>query len=208
MSTAGAEESTPAAAGTVRSTRDRILEAAAELFSTQGIRTVSADRIIARAGVAKVTFYRHFSTKDDLVVAFLERQGAREREALDEVRRSASDDAEALLLFAQRIEAESRRPGFQGCPFIKAGAEYVDPDSPVRMVVAGHRRWYRETLAQMLGQLGVPDPEEAAGEVAALRDGAMVGGHLDGPDRARRAVAASFFTVVNARLQGSVCSPL
>jgi AcrR family transcriptional regulator len=207
VSTAAADESTPTAGG-ARSSRDRILEAAAELFSAQGIRVVSADKIIDRARVAKVTFYRHFSTEDDLVVAYLERQGAREREALDEIRGSASDDAEALRLFAQRIEAESHRPGFSGCPFINAAAEYADPDDSVRKVVAGQRTWFRETLAQMLAQLGVTDPERAADELAALRDGAMVAGRLDGPDRARRALTESFFAVVNARPQGSACSPL
>jgi hypothetical protein len=60
----------------------------------------------------------------------------------------------------------------------------------------------------MLAQLGVTDPERAADELAALRDGAMVAGRLDGPDRARRALTASFFAVVNARPQGSACSPL
>ncbi len=207
MSTAAADESTPTADGAVRSARVRILEAAAKFFSAQGIRVVSADKIIDRASVAKVTFYRHFGTKDDLVVAYLERQGAREREALHEIRGSASDDAEALLLFAERIEAENHRPGFRGCPFINAAAEHVDPDSPVRKVVAGQRTWYRETLAQMLGKLGVTDPEEAADEVTALRDGAMVAGHLDRPDRARRALTASFFTVVNARLRVQRAGP-
>jgi AcrR family transcriptional regulator len=206
-STATPDEPTPTAGG-ARSPRDRILDAAAELFSAQGIHLVSADKIIDRARVAKATFYRHFSTKDDLVVAYLEREGAREREALDEIRRSANDDAEALRLFAQRIEAESRRPGSRGCPFINAGAEYADPDSPVRKVVAGQRTWFRETLAQLLAQLGVTDPERAADELAALRDGAMVAGRLDGPDRARRALTESFFAVVDARAQGSACRPL
>jgi AcrR family transcriptional regulator len=183
--------------GTDRSTRRRILDAATDLFYAQGIRAVSADKIIERAGITKVTFYRHFHTKDDLVVAYLEEQGALERGAIDGVRSSASDPAEAFRLFAQTIGTESCRPGFRGCPFINAAAEYADPDGPVRKVVAGHRAWYRETFAAMLEQLGVTDPEETAGEVMMLRDGAMVAGYLDEPDRVGRELAASIFAVVN-----------
>ena len=60
-------------------TRERILAAAADLFYARGLRSVSADKIIERVGITKVTFYRHFRTKDDLVVAYLERQAERER---------------------------------------------------------------------------------------------------------------------------------
>lgn len=180
------------------STRDRILEAATELFYAQGIRAVSADKIIERAGITKVTFYRHFHAKDDLVVAYLERQAEREREALDTIRQSASGDAEAFRAFAELIGTASRQPSFRGCAFINAAAEYSDADSGVRKVVADHRAWYRETFAGMLGGMGVTETGSAADEVMMLRDGAMVAGYLGEASRVGRALAAAISAVALA----------
>ena len=192
--TSGEPARSPVRADSPRSTRDRILDAATELFYAQGIRAISADKIIERAGITKVTFYRHFRTKDALVVAYLERQAAWERGALDGLRTSADDDAEALRLFVAAIGATSCKPGFRGCAFINAAAEYAEPDGPVRRTVAEHRAWYRTTFAEMLGGMDVSSTAEAADELMMLRDGAMVSGYLDEPSRVgaalERAVAA------------------
>lgn len=195
--TTSGEPTVGAGTGGPRSTRDRILDAATELFYSHGIRATSADKIIERAGITKVTFYRHFRTKDTLVIAYLERQAAWERGALGALRESV-DDAEALRRFAGAIGAESCKPGFRGCAFINAAAEYADPDAPVRKVVAEHRAWYRETFAGMLCGMGVANPAEAADEVLMLRDGAMVSGYLDEPSRVGGALTRAIFAVVDA----------
>ncbi|WP_229872538.1 TetR/AcrR family transcriptional regulator [Promicromonospora soli] len=203
MSATASHSMTAAGAGPARSTRDRILDAATELFYSHGIRAVSADKIIERAGITKVTFYRHFRTKDTLVVAYLERQAAWERSAIDGVR-EAVGDAEAFRRFAASVGAEACRPGFRGCSFINAAAEYADPDSPVRKVVAEHRAWYRKTFAAMVGQLGVADAERAADELMMLRDGAMVSGYLDEPSRVGGALERAIFAVIDGgRTAGS-----
>ncbi|MFI2487837.1 TetR/AcrR family transcriptional regulator [Promicromonospora kroppenstedtii] len=182
---------------TAPSTRDRILDAATELFYAHGIRAVSADKIIDRAGITKVTFYRHFRTKDTLVVAYLERQAAWERGALDSLRASVGD-AEALHRFAASVGTEACKPGFRGCSFINAAAEYAEPGSPVRAVVAEHRAWYRQTFAEMADQLGVTDPQQASDELMMLRDGAMLAGYLDDPARVGSALDRAIFAVVDA----------
>ena len=112
--------------------RTRILDAAAVLFYTEGIRAVSADRIIAAAGTTKVTFYRHFRTKEDLVVAYLQAQSARIRAAAEQL---SGDPCAGLLQLAEAMGAETCVPGFRGCPFINAAAEYPDAGSPVRAAV-------------------------------------------------------------------------
>lgn len=199
MSTAPSSASTTSADGSrPLSTRERILEAATELFYAHGIRAVSADKIIERAGITKVTFYRHFRTKDALVVAYLERQAAWERDALDGLRASAADEAEALRLFVAAIGAESCKPGFRGCAFINAAAEYAEPDAPVRKTVAEHRAWYRAMFAELLGGMGVTGTAEAADELMMLRDGAMVSGYLDEPSRVGAALERAVTAVVDA----------
>jgi len=162
--------------------RERIVEAAVDLFCLQGIRAVSTEKIIARAAITKVTFYRHFPSRDDLVVAYLEHRAAWERGAVEAARWiSGSDVPEVLRLFSERIAVISAR-GFRGCPFANAATEYADAEHPVRRVVKAHREWLKAALEEMLAQIGVTDVSAAADQLMMLRDGAMVAGYLNAPD--------------------------
>jgi AcrR family transcriptional regulator len=178
--------------------RERIVEAATELFYAQGLRAVSADKIIAQVGITKVTFYRHFPTKDDLIVAYLERRAKWERDAVAQAREAADDVPGVFRIIAEAIGAESCRPGFRGCPFINAAAEYADPEHPVRRVVDAHRRWFRQAIKDLLDEINVRDSARAADQLVMLRDGAMVSGYLSDPsavagalDKGVRAVIAA-----------------
>ena len=180
------------------SMRARILEAAAELFYTQGIRAISAEKIIAKVGITKVTFYRHFPTKDELIVAYLERRAAWERGAVEAARQATGGQiSEVFRLIAEGIGAESCSPGFRGCPFINAAAEYADADHPVRQVVDAHRRWFKATFEEMLAEIGINDVSSAADELIMLRDGAMVAGYLGDP----QAVGRSLYNAGRAVLE-------
>lgn len=174
-------------------TRDRILDTAADLFYAQGIGATSADRIIERVGITKVTFYRHFRTKADLVVAYLEQQAAAEEQAFGGVREGASAP-EAARTIALGIGTAACVPGFRGCPFINASAEFPDPGHPVRMVIDRHRRWMLDLFAGIAADAGATDAEEVAGQLMMLRDGAMVSGYLTDPlvvgETLRRAFAS------------------
>lgn len=179
------------------SARDRILEAATGLFYANGIRGTSADRIIEQAGITKVTFYRHFRTKTELVVAYLERQAAGEREAIDSARDHA-DPLAALANIAAVIGSASCMPGFRGCPFINAAAETPDPEDPVRIVVDAHRRWTRDVLAGLATAAGVADADTTAGQLLMLRDGAMVNGYLNEPDKVAETLRLACLAVVSS----------
>jgi AcrR family transcriptional regulator len=203
--TPGATAATVAAVATSTtgkpSMRERIIEAAADLFYAQGIRAVSAEKIIARVGITKVTFYRHFPTKDDLVVAYLERRAKWERDAVEGARQAAGDRvSEVFRMVADGIGAESCSPGFRGCPFINAAAEYADAEHPVRQVVDSHRRWFKGAVEEMLQQLGVADVSDVADQLLMLRDGAMVGGYLGDP----QTIARSLYNAGSAVLKFSM----
>ena len=158
--------------------RTRILDAAAFLFYSEGIRAVSADRIIAAAGTTKVTFYRYFHTKEDLVVAYLQAQSERIRTAAGNL---SPDPCTGLLELAKAMGAETCLPGFRGCPFINAAAEYPDAGSPVRSVVRDHRLWLHAQVHDRLAQLGAANPDALTDQLLMLRDGAMVHGYVAGP---------------------------
>jgi AcrR family transcriptional regulator len=178
-------------------TRARILAAANELFYAQGIRATSADRIIEQVGITKVTFYRHFRTKSELVVAYLEEQSAAER-AWFESAREERDPAGSLRALAAGIGTASCSPGFRGCAFINAAAEFSDPADPVRTAVDAHREWMLGAFADIAADAEVRDVEAAARQLMLLRDGAMVNGYLGDPAAVADSLAAAFTAVLTA----------
>jgi AcrR family transcriptional regulator len=187
----------PTATAAASTTRGRILNAALAQFYAHGIRATSAERIIEEVGVSKVTFYRHFRTKSDLVVAYLQEQSDAERDWMTAARESGAPVA-SLHALATGIGAASCRPGFRGCPFINAAAEYVDPADPVRIAVDAHRAWMLGQFASIAEQAGLPDPYAVARRLMLLRDGAMVNGYLGDPARVAESLDAAFLAVLES----------
>lgn len=160
--------------------RERLLATAIEIFYADGIRTVGVDRIIAEAGVTKATFYRHFPSKEDLVLAYLRTAHIAIRAEL-EARSQDAEPFDLLRAIAGGVAQDVCRPGFRGCAFINAGAEYADPTSPVRQLVDEHRAWFQQLLVSTFQAAGHGDPGAPADHFALLRDGAMVRGYLSDP---------------------------
>ncbi len=171
--------------GRVSEARQRLLRTASALFYAEGIRAVGVDRVIAEANVTRATFYRHFPSKDDLVVAYLHAVDESVRTLAGERRRTSAAAAAQLHAILSAIAETMCGPGFRGCSFINAAAEFPDPESPVHQAVAEHRRWLVHTFADALATVGHPDSEGAAAHLMMLRDGAMVAGYLEDPERAR-----------------------
>lgn len=165
--------------------RDRLLATASRLFYAEGINSVGVDRIVSESQVTLATFYRHFPSKEHLVVGYLEGVheliAAQLTASIGEAR--GRDRVRAL---GAGVTAELDQKGFRGCAFINAASEFEDPQSPVRRVVAQHRRWYYELVRSAFAQAGHGRPGNAARHFVMLRDGAMIGGSLDSPDAAKR----------------------
>lgn len=184
------------------STRARILEAATALFYAHGIRATSADRVIADVGITKVTFYRHFRTKSDLVVAYLEAQGSLERAWMEGIRRQG-DPVGSLRALAADIGAVSCSPGFRGCAFINAAAEFSDPDDAVRATVTAHREWMLGEFADLAAEAGGADAHAVARQLMILRDGAMVSGYLGEPSEVAESLGTAFASIIMAAVPTS-----
>jgi AcrR family transcriptional regulator len=161
--------------------RRRLLDTAGRLFYAEGIHAVGIDRIIAEAGVAKATFYKHFPSKDELVRAYVEEQDRLGRLAADQTADQPPSDRVVTLL--EGYVAASGKPGYRGCPFINAAAEYPDPAGPVRQAIDEHRRWLRGLLRDLLRAADHPTPDQTADVLVVLADGLLVGGELDGHRR-------------------------
>lgn len=194
-----AAKATPAKPSAARA---RILAAADRLFYNEGIRAVGVDRVVAESEVTRVTFYRHFPSKDDLIVAYLSARSQREHEQLAAARAAMTGDPRAVLrAIVSAIVAESCAPGFRGCPYINAAAEYADREHPVRKVVSEHRAWFKQQMAELMAELDHPQADSAADQMVLLRDGAMVGGYLSDPGSVSRALLEAGRAVVAYRGQ-------
>jgi len=180
--------------------RARIVDTADRLFSSEGIRVVGVERLVKESDVSRLTFYRQFPSKDDLVVKYLKRRSTDERERVAGLREANPGDPRAVLrAIVAAMRAEFDAAGFRGCPFINAAAEFADPASQVRVTIAEHRAWYRETMRQLASEIGSTDPDQAADDLVLLRDGAMISGYLGDADDTAAALTRAGRTVV-ARL--------
>lgn len=157
--------------------KGRILETANALFYEDGIRNVGVDRIISASSVTKATFYKHYRSKDNLIVEYITNRHRTVRGNVEAIITEADSSEAALRSFISAILTEIDSPGFRGCPFINAAAEFASPEHPVRQVVTTHREWYVETLADLLKGMGHPVPGDAADELLLARDGALSGGY-------------------------------
>jgi AcrR family transcriptional regulator len=154
--------------------RERLLTAAADLFGDHGIAATGVDAIASAAGVAKATLYRHFASKDDLVVAWLMDPRTR---WLDEVRRRAESDAATpagiISGFFDALAIWLEAGDFRGCPYLNATAEITDPDHPALEVARDFMRDLGRYLQNVVALDGIGDAERLATRLHTLVAGAI-----------------------------------
>ena len=156
--------------------RERILEAAYELFSKRGIHAVGTEEILERADVARATLYRHFGSKEELVLAFLQRREQRwTREFVEaEARRRGSTPRERLLAIFDVFDEWFHRTDFEGCSFINVLLETADRSLPVGKASAEHLEYIRSIVRTLAEEAGVPDGGSFARSWHILMKGSIV----------------------------------
>jgi AcrR family transcriptional regulator len=172
--------------------RQRVLETADRLFYRDGIRAVGIDRIVAEAGVAKMSLYNHFASKDDLILAVLK---YREEGVLaffrSAMERHARRARHPLRAFFAALKDFFATPGFRGCPFQNAAVELADPAHPGTAFVRGHKQRFGEFLRGLIEESVGKAAGKAAPAVAVLVEGAMITAviqdHAEAADVARDA---------------------
>ena len=172
--------------------RQRILDTASSLFYERGVRAVGVDLVVEASGVAKTSLYRHFRTKDDLIVAFLEREDVEFWGHWDEVgARHAADPAAELEAHMRWIGKRLARANYRGCPQINVAAEFAEAEHPSREVSRRHMQALRKRLAELARKLGAARPNELAAQLGLLVNGAFVSAPMLAPEEATRVLVAS-----------------
>ena len=169
--------------------RERILDSAYELFSRDGVRAVGVEDVIARAGVAKATLYRHFPSKDALVLAFLDRRevvftrGWLESEA----GRRAATAQDRLLAIFDLFDEWFRRDDFEGCSFVNILLESTNRDGPVARACVRHLERVRDVIRTFAADAGLRDVDNFAHAFHLLMQGAVAHAEEGDVDAAMRA---------------------
>ncbi len=159
--------------------RERVSRAAYDLFSREGVRAVGVDAVIARAGTAKMTLYRNFPSKDDLIIDFLRRREQLwTREWLEaESRQRGASPREQLLAVFDVFSEWFEQPDFEGCSFLTTMIEVNDRDHPVRQAAVGHLANIRRYIERLAADAGVCDTDSFARQWHILMKGSIMAAH-------------------------------
>ena len=169
--------------------REHLIEVATDLFNRCGYHASGVDRVIAEAGIAKTTLYRHFRSKDDLIVAVLQRIDRQYREGMREAVDARTRDArEKLLVSFDVLEEWFRRKTFYGCPFMSAASEYNVRGSAVFQAALLHKRLMIAYFEELARAAGLAEPARIGEQINLLHEGATAVAQINGdPATARLA---------------------
>lgn len=155
------------------SARERLMAAAERCFEGRGINATGINDLIAEAGVARMSLYNHFASKDDVVVAYLEHRDADWRQRVEARLATVEDPRERVIAVLREYRGRVARVGFRGCLFVNAAAELPE-DHPGWEVIHRHKDSVRTLLRSLADEAGLADPGRLADELFMLAEGAIV----------------------------------
>jgi AcrR family transcriptional regulator len=180
--------------------RERILETAERLFYRDGYHAVGVDTIVAESGVAKMTLYRHFPSKDHLIAAYLERTNEQLLTWVEKLIAPHDDPRKALEAVFEGVAKLASSPECLGCAFVGAAGEFPEPDHPGHRAAAEHKRAVVGRLSQLAAQAGARDPNALAEELLLIMDGAWSAARVFGPGSHGRRAAVAAKALISSQL--------
>lgn len=187
---------------------DRVLSTAASLFYERDIHTVGVDAVVSASSVAKMTLYKHFPSKDALIVAALEQQGRQWREwFVAAVEAGAATPRERILVVFDILGHWFATEGFRGDATLNAAIELRGQDHPAWKVVREHQAWLRGYLHELVGAAGLAEPECTTDAIYLLVEGAIVGAQVGVAAQPAAAARCAAGVLVEARSPASGARP-
>ncbi|MFJ3486338.1 TetR/AcrR family transcriptional regulator [Pseudomonas sp. NPDC090202] len=163
-------------------THQRLIDAAAALFFRDGINATGIAAVAQFAGVSKMTLYAHFTSKDELIVAYLDQRNERWNAAVAKSLAAAESPVDKLLSLFDLHRQWLREGGLRGCPYVNSAAEFPDRSHPVRAAVERHKGSVKDHLLNLAGMAGLNDAQTLVRRLFLLLEGAFLTGALENDD--------------------------
>ncbi|WP_306259171.1 TetR/AcrR family transcriptional regulator [Pararhizobium sp. IMCC21322] len=159
--------------------RDELVQKALQTFYQNGFNATGMDMLVKETGISKTSMYKHFRTKEDLILAVLRLRDEHFRNWLYRRMEELADEPRAqLIAMFDALEEWFQEPGYRGCLFIKASSEYQDSTHPIHMQSADHKRMLERHVTELAQKAKITDPAGLARQLLLLKEGAIVTAHL------------------------------
>jgi AcrR family transcriptional regulator len=160
--------------------KDQLFQTASRLFYQHGYRAIGVDTLAAESGIGKMTLYRHYPSKDDLIVAFLRQSDKEFWEYFEQSTQNMPTAREKLLAFFEALQEYAVSPACYGCPFLNVATEYPETDYTGHQVALEHKQAVRARFTQLAKEAGARQPKALANALFLLMDGAYMAARMFG----------------------------
>jgi len=180
--------------------KEKLFQTAARLFYQHGYRAIGVDTIAAESGIGKMTLYRHYPSKDDLIVTYLKDHNEFFWNNFEQITKDAPTPRDKLLAFFEALQNYVQTPACYGCPFINVATEYPNPDHPGHQVAIEHKQSVRARFGQLASEAGAHNPVVLADQLFLLMDGAYMAARMFGTMNPALHLASAARTLIDAQL--------
>jgi AcrR family transcriptional regulator len=181
--------------------KEKLFQTAARLFYQRGYHASGVDTIAEESGIGKMTLYRHYSSKDDLIVAYLKEYDKSFWDHFEQVTKDAPTPREKLLAVFEALQTYVQTPDCFGCPLLNVAAEYPEPGHPGHQVALEHKQAVRERFRQLAREAGAHRPRALADQLFLLMDGAYMAARTFGPQNPASSLASAAQALLDAQIQ-------
>jgi AcrR family transcriptional regulator len=178
--------------------KDKVFQTAARMFYQHGYRAVGVDTLAAESGIGKMTLYRHYPSKDDLIVAYLKDSDELFWSNFELITKDAPNPREKLLAFFRSLQEYVNSPACYGCPFLNVATEYPESDHPGHQVALEHKQTVRARFRRLAEEARARRPEVLADQLFLLMDGAYMSSRMFGAQNPAVHLAEAAQTLIDA----------
>lgn len=181
--------------------KDKVFQTAARMFYQHGYRAIGVDTLAAESGIGKMTLYRHYPSKDDLITAFLRDSNEVFWNGFEQITKDAATPREKLLAFFESLQEYVNTPACYGCPFLNVATEYPETDYPGHQVAIEHKQSVRVKFRQLAKEAGAKKPDILADQLFLLMDGAYMASRMFGAENPAAHVAAAARVLIDVAIE-------
>ena len=181
--------------------KDKVFQTASRLFYQNGYRAIGVDTLAAESGIGKMTLYRHYPSKDDLIVAYLRDSDELFWSNFEQTTKDSVTPREKLLAFFHSLQDYVTTPECYGCPFLNVATEYPEADHPGHQVALQHKQTVRARFRQLAKEAGAKKPDVLADQLFLLMDGAYMASRMFGPKNPAAHLDEAVQTLIDSAME-------